>query len=67
MRYRFLYGASIGQVASGGRIDASSNGVWLESENELKRRRPLELLIDWPAQLNGMSRCNSSPPAASSA
>jgi len=53
VRYRMLYGASIGQVASGVAVDASSNGVWLEAESELKVGDPLELLIDWPAQLNG--------------
>jgi hypothetical protein len=53
LRYRMLYGASIGQVASGVAVDASSNGVWLEAENELKVGDPLELLIDWPVQLNG--------------
>ena len=53
LRYRFLYGSSIGQVASGRAVDASSNGVLLESETELKVGDPLELLIDWPAQLNG--------------
>src|SRR4051812_21711680 len=53
LRFRFLYGSSIGQVASGRAVDASSNGVLLESETELKVGDPLELLIDWPAQLNG--------------
>jgi hypothetical protein len=53
LRYRFLYGASIGQVANGRAVDASSSGVLLESANELKVGDPLELLIDWPAQLNG--------------
>jgi len=53
VRYRFLYGSLIGQVASGRSVDASSNGVLLESETELKVGDPLELLIDWPAQLNG--------------
>ena len=53
LRYRFLYGTCIGQVASGQVVDASSSGVLLESENELKLGDPLELLIDWPAQLNG--------------
>src|SRR5438067_8392813 len=53
VRYRFLYGASIGQVASGRALDASSNGVLLESDTELSVGDPLELLIDWPAQLNG--------------
>jgi hypothetical protein len=53
VRYRFLYGASLGQVASGRAIDASSNGIWIEAEHELRIGDPLELLIDWPAQLNG--------------
>src|SRR3954453_21127639 len=53
VRYRLLYGASIGQVASGRAVDASSNGVLLESETQLNVGDPLELLIDWPAQLNG--------------
>jgi hypothetical protein len=53
VRYRFLYGASLGQVASGRAIDASSNGIWIEAEHELRVGDPLELLIDWPAQLNG--------------
>ena len=53
VRFRFLYGALIGHVASGRAVDASSNGVLLESETELKIGDPLELLIDWPAQLNG--------------
>jgi hypothetical protein len=53
VRYRFLYGASLGQVASCRAIDASSNGIWIEAEHELRIGDPLELLIDWPAQLNG--------------
>src|SRR3982750_4503406 len=53
VRYRFLYGASLGQVATGVALDASSNGVWLQSELDLKIGDPLELLIDWPAQLHG--------------
>jgi hypothetical protein len=53
VRYRFLYGASLGHIASGVAVDASSNGVWLQSEQQLKVGDPLELLIDWPAQLNG--------------
>lgn len=55
VRYRFLYGASIGQVAAGRAIEASSNGVWIEAEHVLKVGDPLELLIDWPAQLNGVT------------
>jgi hypothetical protein len=54
LRYRFLYGASLGQVASGRAIEASSNGIWVETEHELRVGDPLELLIDWPAQLNGL-------------
>jgi hypothetical protein len=54
VRYRFLYGASLGQVATGLALDASSNGIWLEAEHELRIGDPLELLIDWPAQLNGL-------------
>ena len=54
VRYRFLYGASIGQVASGRAIDASSSGIWMETETELRVGDPLELLVDWPAQLNGI-------------
>jgi hypothetical protein len=54
VRYRFLYGASLGQVATGRALDASSNGIWLEAEQELRIGDPLELLIDWPAQLNGL-------------
>lgn len=54
LRYRFLYGASLGQVASGRAIEASSSGIWVETENELRVGDPLELLIDWPAQLNGL-------------
>lgn len=54
VRYRFLYGASLGQVASGRAVDFSSNGILLETEQELRVGDPLELLIDWPAQLNGM-------------
>jgi hypothetical protein len=53
LRYRFLYGASLGQVANGFAVDASSNGVWLETEQELSVGDALELLIDWPAQLSG--------------
>jgi hypothetical protein len=53
LRYRFLYGASIGQVASGVALDASSHGIWVETEHELRVGDPLELLIDWPAHLNG--------------
>src|ERR1044072_7358777 len=53
VRYRFLYGAALGQVASGRALDASSRGIWMEAENELRVGHPLELLIDWPAQLNG--------------
>ena len=54
VRYRFLYGASLGQVAMGRALDASSNGIWMEAEHELRVGDPLELLIDWPAQLNGL-------------
>jgi hypothetical protein len=54
VRYRFLYGASLGRVATGKALDASSNGIWLEIDQELRIGDPLELLIDWPAQLNGM-------------
>jgi hypothetical protein len=53
VRYRFLYGASLGQVANGVAVDASSNGIWMQAEHDLKVGDPLELLIDWPAQLNG--------------
>ena len=35
-------------------MDVSSNGIWLEAEQELRIGDPLELLIDWPAQLNGL-------------
>lgn len=35
-------------------IDASSSGIWLEAEEELRVGDPLELLIDWPAQVNGV-------------
>lgn len=54
VRYRFLYGSALGQVASGRALEASSNGVLLEAEQELKVGDPIELLIDWPAQLNGV-------------
>jgi hypothetical protein len=54
LRYRFLYGASLGQVATGRALDVSSNGIWIETEHDLRVGDPLELLIDWPAQLNGM-------------
>jgi hypothetical protein len=54
VRYRFLYGASLGQVATGKALVASSNGIWLEADHELRIGDPLELLIDWPAQLNGL-------------
>jgi hypothetical protein len=54
VRYRFLYGASLGQVASGVAVDASSNGIWIETEQSLRVGDPLELLIDWPAQLDGL-------------
>jgi hypothetical protein len=53
VRYRFLYGASLGQVATGMAVDASSHGIWIAAEQELRVGDPLELLIDWPAQLNG--------------
>jgi hypothetical protein len=53
LRYRTLYGASLGHVSTGHAVDASSNGVWLQAEQELKVGDPLELLIDWPTQLNG--------------
>jgi hypothetical protein len=54
VRYRSLYGAAIGQVGNGRAMDLSSNGIWMEAENELRVGDPLELLIDWPAQLNGL-------------
>src|SRR5512132_1996167 len=54
VQFRFLYGASLGQVATGRAIDASSNGICLETDQELRVGDPLELLIDWPAQLNGV-------------
>jgi hypothetical protein len=54
VRYRSLYGAAIGQVGSGRAMDLSSNGIWMEADNELHVGDPLELLIDWPAQLNGL-------------
>lgn len=53
VRFRFLYGASLGQVATGRAIDASSNGISIETDRELRVGDPLELLIDWPAQLDG--------------
>ena len=54
VRYRLLYGASIGQVASGHALDASSSGIWMQTDQELRVGDPLELLVDWPAQLNGV-------------
>jgi hypothetical protein len=54
VRYRSLYGAALGQVGSGRAMDLSSNGIWMETEDELRVGDPLELLIDWPAQLNGL-------------
>jgi hypothetical protein len=54
VRYRHLYGAALGQIGSGTALEASSNGVWLETENELRVGDPMEMLIDWPAQLNGI-------------
>jgi hypothetical protein len=54
VRYRFLYGAALGQVATGVAVDASSNGIWMEAQHDLRVGDPLELLIDWPAQLNGV-------------
>lgn len=54
VRYRHLYGAALGQIGSGRALEASSNGVWLEAESELRVGDPIELLIDWPAQLNGV-------------
>jgi hypothetical protein len=53
VRYRYLYGTSIGHVASGRAIEGSSNGIWIDAEQELRVGDPLELLIDWPAALNG--------------
>lgn len=53
VRYRHLYGAALGQIGSGLALEASSNGVWLETETELRVGDPMEMLIDWPAQLNG--------------
>lgn len=54
VRYRFLYGAALGRVASGTAVEASSSGIWIDAEDELKVGDPLELLIDWPAHLNGV-------------
>ena len=54
VRYRHLYGAALGQIGSGIALEASSNGVWLDAETELRVGDPVELLIDWPAQLNGV-------------
>lgn len=54
VRYRHLYGAALGQIGAGLAVEASSNGIWLETESELRVGDPMELLIDWPAQLNGV-------------
>jgi hypothetical protein len=54
IRYRSLFGPTIGQVANGRAIDASSSGIWIETEQPLRVGDPLELLVDWPAQLNGL-------------
>lgn len=54
VRYRHLYGAALGQIGNGRAIEASSNGILLETESELRVGDPMELLIDWPAQLNGV-------------
>jgi hypothetical protein len=54
LRYRLVSRqAPIKPLASGRAVDASSSGVLLESENELKIGDALELLIDWPALLEG--------------
>jgi hypothetical protein len=53
VRYRSQYGNSFREGGSGVAVDASSRGVLLEAENQLKVGDVLELLIDWPAQLNG--------------
>ena len=52
LRYRLLYGSSLGQISNGLVVDASSNGVLLQTEQKLNIGDPLELLIDWPAQLD---------------
>src|SRR5215831_3255264 len=54
VRYRFLFGPSIGRVSAGRAIEASSSGIWIETDQELRVGDPLELLIDWPAQLDGL-------------
>lgn len=54
VRYRHLYGAALGQIGSGMALEASSAGVWLQTDGELRVGDPVELLIDWPAQLNGV-------------
>jgi hypothetical protein len=54
VKYRYLYGNSLGQVANGRALEASSAGIWMETEQEMRVGDPLELLIDWPAQLNGV-------------
>lgn len=54
VRYRHLYGAALGQIGNGRALEASSSGVLLETEDSLRIGDPIELLIDWPAQLNGV-------------
>ena len=53
LRYRLLKRTFPPDKGATGRaVDASSNGILFESENELKIGDPLELLIDWPVSLN---------------
>jgi hypothetical protein len=55
LKYRFLYGTALGQIANGQALEASSSGIWIQTGQELKVGDPLEVLIDWPAQLNGVT------------
>jgi hypothetical protein len=54
VHYRLLFGPGLGQVGSGRAVDLSSSGVCIETDAPLRVGDPLELLIDWPAPLDGV-------------
>ncbi len=53
-RYRRMYTAALGPPASGRVLEASSSSVWLETETPVPVGQAIEILIDWPASLEGV-------------
>ena len=53
IRYRRLYGDRLGQTGTGRTIEGSSESIRVETDQPLVMGEPVEILIDWPAMLNG--------------